>query len=60
MRTSKLHKRLDLLRIDALATAGASSSAVLGALHGRPGELRHLVLERDHSTLGIDARVTAF
>jgi len=32
-----------LLRIDALDTAGASSSAVLAALHGRPGEMRHLV-----------------
>lgn len=49
-----------LLRIDALATAGASSSAVLAALHGRPGEMRHLVLARAHSTLRIDAPVTAF
>jgi len=49
-----------LLRIDALDTAGASSSAVLAALHGRPGERRHLVLARDHGTLGIDAPVTAF
>ncbi len=49
-----------VLRIDTLVTAGASASAVVAALHGRPGELRHLVLERDHRTLRVDAPVTAF
>lgn len=49
-----------LLRIDALAAAGASPSVVLAALHGQPGEMRHLVLERAHGTLQVDAPVTAF
>ena len=49
-----------LLRIDTLAAAGASSSVVLAALHGRPGEMRHLELERAHGTLQVDAPVTAF
>jgi hypothetical protein len=49
-----------LLQIGALPAQGASSSAVLAALSGRPGDRRLLVLERDHKSLIVEARVTEF
>ena len=36
------------------------SPDLMRELHGRPGEVRHLVLARDHGTLRVDAPVTAF
>jgi hypothetical protein len=49
-----------LLQIDTLKTSGATSSTVLSALHGKPGETRVLVVERDGRELTVQARVTAF
>ena len=49
-----------LTRIGALDTAGATWGAIYGALHGRPGELRTLTIERDGRRLTVPARVTAF
>lgn len=49
-----------LLKIDSLPTQGAARSEVLNALHGNPGEVRILILERDNRKLTIPARVTAF
>ncbi len=49
-----------LVKIDALETASATRGAVLAALHGAPGDRRHLVLERDGKRVEVDAVVTAF
>jgi hypothetical protein len=49
-----------LMRIDALDTAGATWGAIYSALHGRPGELRALSIERDGERLSVPSRVTAF
>jgi hypothetical protein len=49
-----------LLRIDALETRHASWGAIYSALHGKPGEVRHLLLERNGIQLKVAAKVTAF
>ncbi len=47
-----------LLQVDSLGVSGASMGAVVGALRGRPGETRRLVLERDGEWLTVTAPVT--
>ena len=49
-----------LLKIDGRDTAPMTRGELLAALHGKPGELRHLTLERDGKPLEIEAAVTAF
>lgn len=49
-----------LLKIDALDVSGASHGQLLAALHGKPGEKRHLVLERGGKQVEVDVAVTAF
>jgi hypothetical protein len=49
-----------LLRIDKLQTNTASWSEIFSALHGRPGERRTLLVERDGRRFDVQARVTAF
>ena len=49
-----------LLKIDGRDTAPMTRGELLDALHGKPGELRRLTLERDGKPLEIDAAVTAF
>jgi hypothetical protein len=49
-----------LMRIDTLDTAGATWGAIYGALHGRPGEGRVLMIERDGRRLSVPAIVIAF
>ncbi len=49
-----------LLQIGGLHTDGATSGAVLSALHGQPGELRTLVLERDSRQFTVQAKVMVF
>ena len=49
-----------LLQIGSLSTHAASSSAVLEALSGKPGELRRLVVERGGKSLVVRASVTEF
>jgi hypothetical protein len=38
----------------------ATRGAVFAALHGKPGEVRMLLLERDGQQLTVPAKVTAF
>jgi len=49
-----------LIRIGALETQTASWGAIYDALHGKPGETRTLVLERDGHRRNVAAKVTAF
>jgi hypothetical protein len=49
-----------LVEIDGLAVTGATSGSVLAALHGRPGEFKHLVLDRNGQRLALQAKVVAF
>jgi hypothetical protein len=49
-----------LIQIDALPTKTATWGAIFTAMHGKPGELRNLFLERDTIQFTVQARVTAF
>ena len=49
-----------LLSVDGVAVTGATMGKVLAALHGRPGEIRRLVLERNGKLFSVEARVTRF
>ena len=49
-----------LLKIGDTPTAGATRGELLAALHGKPGEIKHLALERDGKAVTVDAPVTAF
>jgi hypothetical protein len=49
-----------LVRIGALETQKASWGAIYDAMHGKPGETRILVLERDGHRWNVAAKVTAF
>ena len=49
-----------LLQIGMLHTDGATSAAVLSAMHGKPGELRTLLVERNAKSFRVQAKVTSF
>ncbi len=49
-----------VVQIGALRVTGATRDAVFAAMHGRPGELRSVILERRGRQLQVQARVTAF
>lgn len=49
-----------LIQVDQLKTDDATRGQVLTALHGKPGERRHLVLERNSKRIEVDAVITAF
>jgi hypothetical protein len=49
-----------LIQVDALTLKGAPWGAIFAAMHGTPGDLRILVLERDGKTLTVTAKVSAF
>jgi hypothetical protein len=49
-----------LTRIDGWSTQHASWGAVYAALHGKPGDVRVLAIERDGRLLNVRATVTAF
>ena len=49
-----------LVQIGALGTHLASRRAIFAAMHGKPGEVRALILERDGARIERQARVTAF
>ncbi|MEI9993082.1 MAG: hypothetical protein WDM91_00695 [Rhizomicrobium sp.] len=49
-----------LLKIGDLDTATATRGQLLGALHGRPGESKRLLLERDGKQFTVDVSITAF
>jgi len=49
-----------VVQIGTLQTRGASREAIFAAMHGKGGETRPLILERDGGRVLLQARVTAF
>jgi C-terminal processing protease CtpA/Prc len=49
-----------LVQIDGNKTKGASLGTIFTALHGKPGEIRILTLERHGTEINIHAKITAF
>lgn len=49
-----------LLKISELDTDGAAWGQVFAAMHGKPGEIRELVLERDGKQFTVSAKVLSF
>lgn len=49
-----------LIQIDNVIVAEATRGAVFAALHGKPGAIRMLVLERDGKRLKVPAKVSSF
>jgi hypothetical protein len=49
-----------LIRVGELETRTATWGAIYGAMHGKPGETRSLVLGRNGNRFTVAARVTAF
>ena len=49
-----------LLQIDGVRTNAVTWAAIYDAMHGRPGEVRNLVLERNGRQFRVPAKVTAF
>jgi hypothetical protein len=49
-----------LIRIGELETGTATWGAIYDAMHGKPGESRSLIFERNGRRLTVSARVTAF
>jgi hypothetical protein len=49
-----------LIQVDTVLLSSATRGAIFAALHGEPGSVRMLVLERDGQQLTLPAKVTAF
>lgn len=49
-----------LLQIDGLRMNAVDWAAIYGAMHGKPGEVRNLLLERNGRQFRVLAKVTAF
>ena len=49
-----------LIRIDAMETKAATWGALFSALHGKPGDVRTLILDRNGEQVTVQAKVTAF
>jgi hypothetical protein len=49
-----------LIQVDGVLLSGATRGAIFAALHGEPGSIRTLTLERDGRQLTLPAKVTAF
>ena len=49
-----------LLQIDALRMNAVNRAAIYDAMHGKPGEVRNLLLERNGKRFRVPAKVTAF
>ena len=49
-----------LIQVDSVLLSSATRGAIFAALHGEPGSVRMLVLERDGQQLTLPAKVTAF
>jgi hypothetical protein len=49
-----------LIQVDDLQLAGATRGAIFTALHGKPGSVRTLIVERGGNRLTVPAKVTAF
>jgi hypothetical protein len=49
-----------LLRVGGLETKDATRGQILQAMHGKPGEIRDLVLKRDGKQFAVSAKVVSF
>jgi hypothetical protein len=49
-----------LIQVDDVVLSSATRGSIFAALHGKPGEVRMLVVERDGQQLTVPAKVTAF
>jgi C-terminal processing protease CtpA/Prc len=49
-----------LVQVDDLRLADATRGAIFAALHGKPGTVRMLILERDGKQLTVPAKTSAF
>jgi hypothetical protein len=49
-----------LLQIEAMKTENATSGEIFDAMHGRPGDVRKLVVERDGKIFNVETHVTRF
>jgi len=49
-----------LIQVDDVVLSSATRGAIFAVLHGKPGEVRMLVVERDGQQLMVPAKVTAF
>jgi hypothetical protein len=49
-----------LIQVDDVVLSSATRGAIFAALHGKPGEVRMLVVERDGQQLTVPAKVTDF
>ena len=49
-----------LIQVDDIVLSSETRGAIFAALHGKPGEVRMLVVERDGQQLTVPAKVTAF
>lgn len=49
-----------LIQVDNVLLSSATRGAIFAALHGEPGSVRMLVIERDGQQLTLPAKVTAF
>jgi hypothetical protein len=49
-----------LIQVDELQLSNATRGAIFAALHGKPGNVRTLVVERDGKRLKVAAKITAF
>jgi len=49
-----------LVQVDDVCLSSATRGAVFAALHGKPGTIRMLVVERDGKQLTLPVKVTAF
>jgi hypothetical protein len=49
-----------LIQVDNVQLGEATRGAILAALHGKPGDVRTLVVERDGKRLTVPVKVTAF
>jgi C-terminal processing protease CtpA/Prc len=49
-----------LIQIEAMKTENATSGEIFAAMHGRPGDVRKLVVERDGKVFSVETHVTRF
>src|SRR5215475_4502195 len=49
-----------LMQVDDLQVSNATRGAIFAALHGKPGSVRTLVVERDGERLNVAEKITAF
>lgn len=50
----------ELISVDGVKAPGATKEAILSALHGSPGDVRRLILQRNGSRIAVSAAVSSF